>query len=627
MTTPRTATPRLIPLDDIAVPAEGLRRSATSPQQDQGLRESIGRLGVLQPIIVRPQPARLGAYLLVAGRRRFRAAQELGLAEIPAEVHDALTDADAAAIEAAENMQRAAMSPVDTWRAVTALQDLGWTLDAAAEALGLGQRRARQLSQLGRLHPELIAAIERDGLPNDRDLTTIARASAEAQAAAVKKHVKPGAAVPWWKLSEALAETRVPKARAIFDTEKAGIAWTEDLFAEPGSDWQWTTTDLAGFRRAQLAELERQAEASGGKIEIVNLQWNRPVLPKGWDENWRWKWGERIPRGQVVYAAVDQDGTLRATCAKPPAKPKAEAKGKGAPAEEADDDQEEDAPARATPAAPKHRFTEAGRILIGELKTDALRAALRDRAPPPPAQLLRLLLLALDGDNVEIRGEKESPVSTRTTFADIAAAALHADPADAARISAIAAEALARILRCGPVKGSYGNMHSGAAAEWIGAEIGAEAVMPRLDREDLLKAANAEALEEACREAGIKPGKTGKATRAALVGQADGLWFAEASFAAPPPRLLVPQAAACPADCGKRAGSESCVACNWDQPEEGETPEPCELEVFEHRLQRLGLTMADLDVNEDGEAVLKLQSADTRHRDQAAIDAANAEAA
>lgn len=103
------ATPRSIAVTDIDVPEGGLRRSAPTPEQEAGMLDSVRHLGILQPVIVRPHPRDLGRYLLVAGRRRLRAACAAGLSHIPAELHDALDDADAAAIEAAENVQRVAM--------------------------------------------------------------------------------------------------------------------------------------------------------------------------------------------------------------------------------------------------------------------------------------------------------------------------------------------------------------------------------------------------------------------------------------------------------------------------------------------------------------------------------------
>jgi ParB family transcriptional regulator, chromosome partitioning protein len=90
-----SATPRLVPLADIGIPDHGLRRAATSAEQDAGMLDSVRRLGVLQPIILRPDPLALGRYILVAGRRRYRAALAAGLGAIPAEVHDALKAAEA----------------------------------------------------------------------------------------------------------------------------------------------------------------------------------------------------------------------------------------------------------------------------------------------------------------------------------------------------------------------------------------------------------------------------------------------------------------------------------------------------------------------------------------------------
>lgn len=73
------------------------------------LAESIGERGVLQPILVRPSES---GYQLVAGERRWRAAQRAGLHSIPAIVRD-LDDSDSAEIALIENVQRADLNPIE----------------------------------------------------------------------------------------------------------------------------------------------------------------------------------------------------------------------------------------------------------------------------------------------------------------------------------------------------------------------------------------------------------------------------------------------------------------------------------------------------------------------------------
>lgn len=150
------------------------RRTPASAEADAGLVESIRIMGVLQPILVRwDDEAR--QHQVVDGHRRVTAARAAGLQTIralPVETDERTS----LAAGVAANLQRAALAPVDQWRALVHLQEKGWTLEGAAMALGTPLRLARQLDKLGRLHPELLAAIEAFGLPVERDLGEIALA-------------------------------------------------------------------------------------------------------------------------------------------------------------------------------------------------------------------------------------------------------------------------------------------------------------------------------------------------------------------------------------------------------------------------------------------------------------------
>lgn len=84
------------------------------------LASSIAARGVIQPIIVRP--AKKGAYQLVAGERRWRAAQKARLHEIPALVRD-LDDREVMALALIENLQREDLNPVEEARAYQKLSD------------------------------------------------------------------------------------------------------------------------------------------------------------------------------------------------------------------------------------------------------------------------------------------------------------------------------------------------------------------------------------------------------------------------------------------------------------------------------------------------------------------------
>ncbi len=100
------------------------------------LTDSIRQKGVLQPILVRPMAGQTGHYQIVAGERRWRAAQAAGLHTVPVLVRD-LDDLDVLEIGIIENVQRADLNPMEEALAYKALIDrFGRTHDVVARVVG-----------------------------------------------------------------------------------------------------------------------------------------------------------------------------------------------------------------------------------------------------------------------------------------------------------------------------------------------------------------------------------------------------------------------------------------------------------------------------------------------------------
>ncbi|MBL8554240.1 MAG: ParB/RepB/Spo0J family partition protein [Phenylobacterium sp.] len=108
------------------IPIELIRRNPHQPRTEfeeadiVELAESIREKGVLQPILVRPLPESAGEFQIVAGERRWRAAQKAGLMAMPALVRP-LGDDEAFEIAVIENIQRADLNPVEEARAYASL--------------------------------------------------------------------------------------------------------------------------------------------------------------------------------------------------------------------------------------------------------------------------------------------------------------------------------------------------------------------------------------------------------------------------------------------------------------------------------------------------------------------------
>jgi ParB family chromosome partitioning protein len=124
------------------IPVESLEPGPLQPRgpiEPDGLDElvqSIRAHGVLQPILARPHPDSAGRYQIVAGERRWRAAQQAGLHEIPVLLRD-FSDLDAASAALVENLQRQDLNSIEEaegYRTLTA--EFGLTQDAIASAIG-----------------------------------------------------------------------------------------------------------------------------------------------------------------------------------------------------------------------------------------------------------------------------------------------------------------------------------------------------------------------------------------------------------------------------------------------------------------------------------------------------------
>lgn len=110
-----------IPIELIARNPDQPRR-AFAEENLAGLAASIAERGVLQPILVRPLAETPGEYQIVAGERRWRAAQRAGLRAIPALVRD-LDDLEAMEVAIIENIQRADLNPLEEARGYAAMSE------------------------------------------------------------------------------------------------------------------------------------------------------------------------------------------------------------------------------------------------------------------------------------------------------------------------------------------------------------------------------------------------------------------------------------------------------------------------------------------------------------------------
>jgi ParB family chromosome partitioning protein len=103
------------------------------------LVDSIRARGILQPLLARPHPKQQGQYQIIAGERRWRAAQQAGLHEVPVLLRD-LSDADAMAASLVENLQRQDLNPIEEAEGFRRLMD---EFELSQEQLGAAVGKSR----------------------------------------------------------------------------------------------------------------------------------------------------------------------------------------------------------------------------------------------------------------------------------------------------------------------------------------------------------------------------------------------------------------------------------------------------------------------------------------------------
>ena len=157
----RGTTVAAIPMDQID-PNPFQPRSDFDPAELESLAESIRVQGVLQPILVRAHPTEPERYQIVAGERRFRAAMQAGLNEIPAMQRE-MDDSDAAVIALVENLQRQDLNAVEEAEGYQRLlADFGLTHEALGYAVSKSRAHIGNTIRLLRL-PEPVLRSVRSG--------------------------------------------------------------------------------------------------------------------------------------------------------------------------------------------------------------------------------------------------------------------------------------------------------------------------------------------------------------------------------------------------------------------------------------------------------------------------------
>ena len=158
---PDTQTPNAPRPSDTVLPIEKIMANPDQPRRDfkqedlDELATSIAGRGIIQPIIVRPAPNKDGFYQIVAGERRWRAAQQAKLHEVPVLIRD-FNDEQLLEVAIIENVQRADLNAVEEALGYRALMDrFGHTQEQVSSALGKSRSYIANILRLLNLPTEV----------------------------------------------------------------------------------------------------------------------------------------------------------------------------------------------------------------------------------------------------------------------------------------------------------------------------------------------------------------------------------------------------------------------------------------------------------------------------------------
>jgi ParB family chromosome partitioning protein len=247
------------------LPIELLQRGQYQPRVDmrqdtlENLANSIKSQGVLQPIVARPLAKQKGTqqrYEIIAGERRWRAAQLAGLSEIPAVIRDVGDDA-AIAMALIENIQRENLNPLEEARAIERLiEEFDLTHQEGAEAIGRSRASVSNLLRLLDLSDKVKPLLEAREIEMGHARALLSISNKTQQLDAARQVVKKG-------LSVRDTEQLVRRVLANEGDKKAPSA------ATPNADIRRLEVDLSGKLGAKVS-IDHTKKGSGKLVIDYN---------------------------------------------------------------------------------------------------------------------------------------------------------------------------------------------------------------------------------------------------------------------------------------------------------------------------------------------------------------------
>jgi len=209
-----------LPVDQIhANPRQPRRRF--EPDAATGLASSVRAQGLLQPVVVRPRSE--GGWELIAGERRWRAAKDAGLPNVPALIRTA-GDRDSLLLSLVENVAREQLSAVEEARAYAVLLDeFGLSLGDVAERVGKAKSTVSNRVRLLELPEDVLWMLARGELTERHARAVLAVPDREGQKKLAKRIVEQGlSAVAAERAAQDAGAKRKPRKKSAVDPVLAG---------------------------------------------------------------------------------------------------------------------------------------------------------------------------------------------------------------------------------------------------------------------------------------------------------------------------------------------------------------------------------------------------------------------
>jgi ParB family chromosome partitioning protein len=235
-------------------------RTHLAPERLAELADSIRESGIVQPILVRPVGER---YQIIAGERRFRAAQKVGLASVPVVVRE-VPDDHLLELALIENIQREELTPLEEAHAFQRLQeDFHLSQEEVARRVGRDRSTVANAVRLLRLPREIREIVGSGGLQAGHARALLALERGEDQIALAREAARKGLSVR--EVERRVALLRAPRSRSAGPRRDPNTRAAEErLRAALGTRIQITRRGKGGVLRIAFgseAELQRVYEA------------------------------------------------------------------------------------------------------------------------------------------------------------------------------------------------------------------------------------------------------------------------------------------------------------------------------------------------------------------------------